>query len=215
MSNARLAALSGVVLLLAALGSWQPVFAQQPGTAAVASQVRVVAGTGGNGLGLRPTAGTDGAMVQVLPEGTIVQVLDGPVMTATGDWYHVQAQVAGAPTGYCSGAYLAPQQSQPSATDVSTGRVVTAKVTGYGSGAGGGVGIMTASGTRAHWGTVAADTRLYPFGTRLLIEGFEGTVFVVEDTGGAVHGDIFDVYFPDLSAAIAYGTQSRRVTVHS
>jgi 3D (Asp-Asp-Asp) domain-containing protein len=94
------------------------------------------------------------------------------------------------------------------------GRVIRALVTGYAVGAdGGAVGSRTASGTTAHWGTVAADTHLYPFGTKLLIEGYEGTVFVVEDTGGAIHGDIFDVWFPDLASAQRLGTVRRQVTI--
>src|SRR3954451_12098351 len=52
-------------------------------------------------------------------------------------------------------------------------RVIQATVTGYANGAdGGAVSSLTASGLRTHWGTVAADWRLYPPGTRLQIEGF-------------------------------------------
>jgi resuscitation-promoting factor RpfB len=50
-------------------------------------------------------------------------------------------------------------------------------------------------------------------GTRLQIEGFPNDVFTVEDTGGAVVGNVFDVWFPDLPAAVAFGTKSLRVTV--
>jgi 3D (Asp-Asp-Asp) domain-containing protein len=88
-----------------------------------------------------------------------------------------------------------------------------AMVTGYALGAGAS-STRTASGTTTHWGTVAADTRLYPFGTRLRIEGFaEDMVFVVEDTGSAVRGNIFDVWFPDVASARAFGGRSRRVTI--
>ncbi len=93
-------------------------------------------------------------------------------------------------------------------------KVVQATVTGYANGAdGGAVGSMTASGVRTHWGTVAADWRLYPLGTRLQIEGFPNVIFMVEDTGGSVRGNIFDVWFPDLSTAVAFGTKSLKVTV--
>jgi len=95
-----------------------------------------------------------------------------------------------------------------------TSRVIQARVTGYATGSdGGAIGAMTASGTTTHWGTVAADWRLYPLGTRLQIEGFPNDVFTVEDSGGAVRGDIFDVWFPDLQAAVAFGTRSLRVTI--
>jgi 3D (Asp-Asp-Asp) domain-containing protein len=93
-------------------------------------------------------------------------------------------------------------------------KVIQAIVTGYANGAdGGAVGSMTASGVRTHWGTVAADWRVYPLGTRLQIEGFPNVIFVVEDTGGGVHGNIFDVWFPDLPTAVAFGTKTLKVTV--
>ena len=93
-------------------------------------------------------------------------------------------------------------------------KVVQATVTGYANGAdGGAVSSVTASGARTHWGTVAADWRVYPLGTRLQIEGFPNMVFTVEDTGGGVRGNIFDIWFPDLSTAVAFGTKSLKVTV--
>jgi len=72
---------------------------------------------------------------------------------------------------------------------------------------------MTATGIATHWGTVAADWRLYPPGTRLQIEGFPNDVFTVEVSGGAVRGTVFDIWFPDLATAVAFGTKSLRVTV--
>jgi resuscitation-promoting factor RpfB len=92
--------------------------------------------------------------------------------------------------------------------------VTQAIVTGYAAGAdGGNVGSMTATGTLAHWGTIAADWHLYPPGTRVQIEGFPNDVFVVEDSGGAVKGNVFDIWFPDLPTAVAFGTKSLRVTI--
>lgn len=96
------------------------------------------------------------------------------------------------------------------ATSRSTG--MTAMVTGYALGAGA-VSTRTASGTTAHWGTVAADVRLYPFGTRLRIEGLGDTVFVVEDTGSAVRGNVFDVWYPDAASARRVGATIRQVAI--
>ena len=94
------------------------------------------------------------------------------------------------------------------------GQTLQATVTGYATGSdSGAVGSTTATGTATHWGTVAADWRLYPPGTRLQIEGFPNDVFTVEDSGGAVRGNIFDIWFPDLATAVAFGTKSLRVTV--
>lgn len=94
------------------------------------------------------------------------------------------------------------------------GQTLQATVTGYATGSdGGAVGATTATGIATHWGTVAADWRLYPPGTRLQIEGFPNDVFTVEDSGGAVRGNVFDIWFPDLATAEAFGTKSLRVTV--
>ena len=94
------------------------------------------------------------------------------------------------------------------------GETILATVTGYAIGSdGGAVGGMTATGISTHWGTVAADWRLYPPGTRLQIEGFPNDVFTIEDSGGSVRGNVFDVWFPDLATAVAFGTKSLRVTV--
>jgi LysM repeat protein/3D (Asp-Asp-Asp) domain-containing protein len=100
----------------------------------------------------------------------------------------------------------------PAPVSPAADRVITARVTGYALGAGA-VGTRTASGTTTHWGTVAADTRLYPFGTRLRIEGLDDTVFVVEDTGSAVRGNVFDVWFPDAASARRVGARMRQVTI--
>jgi LysM repeat protein/3D (Asp-Asp-Asp) domain-containing protein len=104
------------------------------------------------------------------------------------------------------------QSENPAAVPPPAGRVIAATVTGYALGAGA-VSTLTASGTTTHWGTVAADTRLYPFGTRVRIEGLGDTVFVVEDTGGAVRGNAFDVWFPDAASARRLGASTRQVTI--
>jgi 3D (Asp-Asp-Asp) domain-containing protein len=92
--------------------------------------------------------------------------------------------------------------------------VIDGVVTGYATGGdGGAVGAVTASGVQTHWGTVAADWRLYPLGTKVKIDGFPDDVFTVEDSGGAVKGNIFDIWFPDLPAAEAFGTRRLKVTI--
>lgn len=103
-------------------------------------------------------------------------------------------------------------QEAPLPADVAAPSV-DALLTGYATGGdGGAVGAVTASGTRVHWGTAAADWRVYPLGTRLKIEGFPDDVFVVEDTGGGLKGQIVDVWFPDLATAEAFGTHHGKVT---
>ena len=61
----------------------------------------------------------------------------------------------------------------------------------------------TARGTVARRGTVAADLKVYPFGTMLEIPGDgEG---VVEDVGGAIRGRHIDVWFPTHEEARQWG----------
>src|SRR4029453_10503059 len=85
-------------------------------------------------------------------------------------------------------------------------RTLTARGTGYAH------GTRTAPGTRVRWGVVAVDPRVITLGTRIMIEGFDN-VFVAEDTGGGVRGNHVAIYFPEISPALRFGVQTRRVTV--
>ncbi|OME55477.1 hypothetical protein BSK59_13445 [Paenibacillus odorifer] len=63
---------------------------------------------------------------------------------------------------------------------------------------------ITSSGKRTKEGrTIAADTKLFPYGTILYIEGVGERV--VEDTGGAIKGYKLDVFFEDLDEARDFG----------
>ncbi len=67
---------------------------------------------------------------------------------------------------------------------------------------------ITASGARATANhTIAADSR-FPFGTKLLING---VVYTVEDRGGAIKGNIIDVFFCTHEEACQFGRQSAHV----
>ena len=68
---------------------------------------------------------------------------------------------------------------------------------------------VTARGTVAKHGTVAADPKVFPFGTRLQIPGY-GTG-VVEDVGGAINGRHIDVWFPSHEAARLWGRRELKV----
>ncbi|NDY41676.1 hypothetical protein G3N55_02255 [Dissulfurirhabdus thermomarina] len=59
-------------------------------------------------------------------------------------------------------------------------------------------------------GTIAADTRYYPFGTRMYVPGYGWGV--VQDRGSAIRGpDRIDLYFRSHRRALAWGR--RRVVV--
>lgn len=69
---------------------------------------------------------------------------------------------------------------------------------------------VTARGTRARHGTVAADPKVFPFGTRLHVPGYG--VGTVEDTGGSINGRHIDVWFPTHEAALKWGRRWLKVT---
>jgi 3D (Asp-Asp-Asp) domain-containing protein len=72
------------------------------------------------------------------------------------------------------------------------------------------VGI-TASGARARRGTIAADTAVFPFGTRIFIPGYG--YGRVEDRGRDIKRYHIDVYFETHAEAQEWGRVRKVVTV--
>ena len=76
---------------------------------------------------------------------------------------------------------------------------------------------ITASGkTVRHNGGkfVAADTKVLPFGTKLVVPGYAGNKAVeVIDRGGAIKGNKLDLYFATHNEALKWGRQKVAVTV--
>ena len=72
----------------------------------------------------------------------------------------------------------------------------------------------TATGGQARRGTVAADQRVLPFGSRIRVRGphVNGT-YVVEDSGAAVKGRRIDIYMPGCDEARRFGRQRVTVTI--
>jgi 3D (Asp-Asp-Asp) domain-containing protein len=69
---------------------------------------------------------------------------------------------------------------------------------------------VTASGTKAHTGTIAADRRYYPFGTIMYVPGYG--YGRVEDTGSAIQGPArIDLFYGSHRQALEWGR--RRVPV--
>jgi 3D (Asp-Asp-Asp) domain-containing protein len=62
---------------------------------------------------------------------------------------------------------------------------------------------------------VAADTRVLPFGKKLVIPGYaDGAPVEVIDRGGAIKGNKLDLYFPTHEEALIWGRQHLDVTVY-
>jgi 3D (Asp-Asp-Asp) domain-containing protein len=71
---------------------------------------------------------------------------------------------------------------------------------------------VTASGTKAKEGTIAADTKRYPFGTVMYVPGYG--YGRVEDRGSAVTGkEKIDIYMDSHKEAVQWGRRSASVKV--
>ncbi|MBA7598260.1 hypothetical protein ES703_05272 [subsurface metagenome] len=71
---------------------------------------------------------------------------------------------------------------------------------------------ITASGTSCKHGTLAADTRIFPFGTKLEIPVYgKGTV---EDVGKAIKKMCIDLWFPSHQKALEWGVEELTVEIH-
>jgi len=79
-----------------------------------------------------------------------------------------------------------------------------------------GVGTTTATGTTVKrnvngYSTVAVDPRVIPLGTKLYIEGYGYAI--AEDTGGAINGNVIDLFFYTLSEVNTWGVRYVNVYV--
>lgn len=72
-------------------------------------------------------------------------------------------------------------------------------------------GNQTATGTWPSRGTIAVDPAIIPLGTRLYVEGYgEG---IAEDTGGAIKGEILDLYMESESECWDWGRRQVEVKI--
>ena len=70
---------------------------------------------------------------------------------------------------------------------------------------------ITACGAIAKEGvTIAADTDILPFGTKVKIDG---EIYTVQDTGGAIQGNRIDIFMNDHQTALDWGRQTIEVFV--
>jgi N-acetylmuramoyl-L-alanine amidase len=69
----------------------------------------------------------------------------------------------------------------------------------------------TASGAGTSMATVAVDPSVIPLGTGINIQGVG--IRVAQDTGGAIRGHRLDLWEPSYAACMAWGVQSRQVSL--
>jgi uncharacterized protein YabE (DUF348 family) len=76
---------------------------------------------------------------------------------------------------------------------------------------------ITATGVRAREGIVAVDPNVIPLGSKLYVELEEGIpdygFAIAADTGGAVKGNIIDLYFDDEDRITAFGRRRAKVYI--
>jgi len=73
---------------------------------------------------------------------------------------------------------------------------------------------ITRSGTYVQRGVIAADPRILPLGSVVQVTAGNYTgVYVVEDTGGLIKGNIIDVWVPSYQEAIEFGRRKVKVEV--
>lgn len=73
-------------------------------------------------------------------------------------------------------------------------------------------GGTTATGTPARYGAIAVDPSVIPYGTRMYIVTEDGSwiygIATAEDCGGAIQGNIIDLYFDDYDTCIQFGRRN-------
>ena len=76
---------------------------------------------------------------------------------------------------------------------------------------------ITASGMRAQYGVIAVDPRVIPLGTKLYVEGTDGSwtygYCVAGDTGGGIKGNRIDLFYNSRAEALQFGRRQARVYI--
>ena len=102
----------------------------------------------------------------------------------------------------------------PSTAPLTSGNIRTVTVTAYSSTPDQTWGdpFTTASGTRVHWGTVAAN--FLPFGTKVRFPDYFGEqVFTIEDRTAKRFSNRADIWFPSRGEALQFGKRSLRIEI--
>jgi 3D (Asp-Asp-Asp) domain-containing protein len=89
---------------------------------------------------------------------------------------------------------------------VTAGRSLTVVATGYA------LGGRTSTGLPVGWGVAAVDPSVIPLGTHMTVPGYGEAV--AADVGGAVRGQVVDLWFPTEAQANAWGRRSVTVILH-
>lgn len=183
-------------------------------TTATQSEASGFSGKASISLNIRSGPGVNHHSIGAVSQGTVVS---GPVVNG---WVQVNHKGR---KGYVSKYYLSGNSKSVSnnnsynsksdnyekpakKSQAPSGRTMTMEATAYTA-----TGNLTASGTRARVGAVAVDPNVIPLGTRLYIEGYGYAT--AEDTGGAIKGNIIDLYMNSNSEVYNWGRRPVKVTI--
>jgi 3D (Asp-Asp-Asp) domain-containing protein len=72
-------------------------------------------------------------------------------------------------------------------------------------------GNRTATGVYPREGLIAVDPRVIPLGTQVYVEGYGYAI--AADTGGAIKGNIIDVFFPNLQTCMNWGRRPVQIYI--
>lgn len=76
---------------------------------------------------------------------------------------------------------------------------------------------MTALGTTARYGAIAVDPSVIPYGTQMYIVSDDGVYIygyaVAEDCGGAIRGNMIDLYFDTVAECFEFGRRACTVYI--
>ena len=90
-------------------------------------------------------------------------------------------------------------------------RTMKAKATAY-THTDAGCDKTTATGTTVHWGTVAVDPKMIPYGTKMFIVSNDGKyvygLAAAEDCGGSIKRNRIDLYMPTTKQCFAFGMRN-------
>ena len=100
-----------------------------------------------------------------------------------------------------------PESKVPPAPAPHAPATLTVRAIGYS------LGGRTATGAPTGWGVVAVDPGVIPLGTRLTIPGYGDGI--AADTGPGVSGATIDLWFPTREQALAWGSRTITITLHS
>lgn len=148
-------------------------------------------------------------------ESRVVQRgMDGQVSMINKETYHGNTLVD---TEFVEEKVLVPAQDEiieVGSTGIIDGmsfiREIDVKVTAYTPSDPGCTGV-TASGTKAGYGTIAVDPSVIPLGSTVYVPGYG--VGIASDTGGAIIGHTVDVCYETKDDALEWGVQNMSVYI--